>query len=156
MAGRCHIESVLVVAGPQDELSKGVGRGRPNTRSTREGDRSEITVFPRCRPYRTVFSGDSAIPESRATGATISQITRDCNRPVDVGRGFPTVQSAKRGPQPRCGKRGSRGNLDASGQWYYTTKPIRTLAKILPMSNAASSRPDVGDVLFASCASCAC
>ena len=35
----------LAVTGPQDEPSKGGGRGRPNIRSTREGDRSEITVF---------------------------------------------------------------------------------------------------------------
>ena len=115
----------LAVTGPQDELSKGGGRGRANTRSTREGDRSEITVFRRIRPYRTVFSGDSAIPESRATGATTSPITRDCNRPIDEGTGCPTVQSVKRGREPRCGKRGWRGNRDAPRQCHSTTKAIR-------------------------------
>ena len=115
----------LAVTGPQDEPSKGGARGRPNTRSTREGDRSKIIVFRRCRPYRTVFSGDSAIPQSRATGATTSPITRDCNRPIDEGRGCPTVQSVKRERKPRCGKRGWRGNRDAPRQWHSTTKAIR-------------------------------
>ena len=115
----------LAVNGPQDEPSRGGGRGRPNTRSTREGDRSENTVFRRCRPYRTVFSGESTIPESRATGATTSPITRDCNRPIDEGRSCPTVQSVKRGRDPRCRKRGWRGNRDAPRQWHSTTKAIR-------------------------------
>ena len=115
----------FAVTGPLDEASNGGGRGRPTTRSTREGDRNEIIVFRRCRQYRTVFSGDSAIPESRATGATTSPITRDCNRPLDEGRGCPTVQSVKRGREPRCGKRGWRGNRDASRQWHSTTKAIR-------------------------------
>jgi len=74
----------------------GERRGRPKPRSAREGDRSEITIFQRCRPYRTGLSGDSAIPESRATGATTSPIARDCHRPVDEVRGLPTVQSVKR------------------------------------------------------------
>jgi len=39
-----------------------------------------------------VIQGDSAIPGSRATGATTSMITRDCDRPVDEGKGLPTVQ----------------------------------------------------------------
>jgi len=60
-----------------------------------EGDRSEITIFRRCQPYRTGLSGDSAIPEIRATGATTSPIAQDCNQPVDEVRGLPTVESAK-------------------------------------------------------------
>jgi len=52
----------------------GERRGRPKPRSTREGDQSEIMIFRQCRPYRTGLSGDSAIPESRATGATTSPI----------------------------------------------------------------------------------
>ena len=55
-------------------------------------DRNEITTFRRCRPYRTVIQGDSAIPGSRATGATTSTITRDCDRPIDERKGLPTVQ----------------------------------------------------------------
>ena len=59
------------------------------TRSTREGNQSEITVFLRCRQYRTEISGDSAIPESRATRATTSPITRDWNRPIDEVKALP-------------------------------------------------------------------
>ena len=115
----------LAVTRRQDEPSKGGGRGRPNTRTTREGDRSEITVFRRYLPYRIVFSGDSAIQESRATGATTSQITPDGNRPIDEGRVSPTVQGVKRGREPRCGKRGWRSNCDAPRQWHSTTNAIR-------------------------------
>jgi len=57
----------------------------------------EITIVRRCRPYPTGLSGDSAIPESRATGATTSPIARYCDRPVDEVRGLPTIQSVKRG-----------------------------------------------------------
>ena len=115
----------LAVTGPQDEPSRGGGRGSPNTRSTREGDLNEITVFPRSQPYRAVFSRESSIPESRATGATTSLITRDCNPPIDEGRGCPTVQSVKQGREPRCRKWGWRGNRDAPRQWHSTTKAIR-------------------------------
>jgi len=75
----------------------GERRGRPKPRSTQEGDRSESTIFQRCRPCRTGLSGDSAIPESRATGAFTSPIARECHRPVDKVRGLPTVQSVNRG-----------------------------------------------------------
>ena len=68
----------------------------PTPRSTREGDQNGITAFRRCRLYRNRLSGDSAIPESRATGATTSPITRDGDRPIDEVTGLPTVQSAKR------------------------------------------------------------
>jgi len=39
-----------------------------------------------------VIQGGNAIPGSRATGATTSTITRDCNRPIDERQGLPTVQ----------------------------------------------------------------
>jgi len=39
-----------------------------------------------------VIQGDSAIPGSRATGATTSTITRNCDRPIDQRKGLPTVQ----------------------------------------------------------------
>jgi len=55
-------------------------------------DRNEITTFRQCRLYRTVIPGDSAIPGSRATGATTSTITRDCDRPIDARQGLPTEQ----------------------------------------------------------------
>ena len=47
-AGMPH-EQCLAVTRPQDEPSREGGRGRDNTRSTRKGDRGEITVFRRCR-----------------------------------------------------------------------------------------------------------
>jgi len=75
----------------------GERRGRPKPRSAREGDPSEITTFRRCRLYRRGLSRGSAIPESRATGATTSPIARDCNRPIDEVRGLPSVQSVKQG-----------------------------------------------------------
>jgi len=58
----------------QQNRRSGEGRGRHKQRSSREGNRSEITIFQRYRPYQTGLSGDSAIPESRATGATTSPI----------------------------------------------------------------------------------
>jgi len=63
-----------------------------STRSTRGEDRNERRTFRRCRPYRTVIQGDSAIPGSRATGATTSTITPACDRPIDERKGLPTVQ----------------------------------------------------------------
>jgi len=39
-----------------------------------------------------VIQGDSAVPGSRATGATSSTITRDCHRPIDERKELPTVQ----------------------------------------------------------------
>ena len=84
----------------------GVGCNRDRGRSPSEGgrgvsyqvevrgreNRNEITTFRRCRPYRTVIQGDSAIPGSRATGATTSTITRDCDRAIDERKALPTVQ----------------------------------------------------------------
>ena len=68
---------------------RGGRRGRPNNEKY-EGRRPKRDhSFRRCRPYRTVFSGDSAIQESRTTGATTSPITRDCNRPIDEVKGLP-------------------------------------------------------------------
>ena len=88
----------------------------PTPRSTREGDRSEITVFRQCRPYRNRLSGDSAIPESRATGATTSPITRDCDRPIDEGEGLPTVQSAKRGQRNTVRRKRGKSNRQTPRQ----------------------------------------
>jgi len=84
---------VLAVTEPRDEDQVKEGRGEPNQVEVRgREDRNEITTFRRCRPYRTVIQGDSAIPGSRATGATTSTITRDCNPPIDERKGLPTVQ----------------------------------------------------------------
>ena len=55
-------------------------------------DRNKITTFRQCRTYTTVIQGGSAIPKSRATGATTSTITRECDRPIDERKGLPTVQ----------------------------------------------------------------
>jgi len=69
----------------------GEGCARSN-RSTREGGPKRDHDFRQCRPYRTVFQGGSAIPEGRATGATTSTITLDCDRPIDERKGLPPVQ----------------------------------------------------------------
>ena len=112
----------LAISWPPDEtVESGERRGRPNTRSTREGDRNEITAFRRCRPYRPMFSGGSAIPESRATGATTSPIARDCDRPIDEGRGCLTMQNVQRGQRnevqrsrEECNRKTSRQRLPES------------------------------------------
>jgi len=84
---------VLAVTEPRDEDQVREGKGVPDQIEVRgKQDRSEITPFPRCRPYRTVIQGDSAIPGSRGTGATTSTITRDCDRPIDERKGLPTLQ----------------------------------------------------------------
>jgi len=84
---------VLAVTEPRDEDQVREGRGVPDQVEVRgREDRNEITTFRRCRPYRSVIQGDSAIPGSRATGATTSTITQDCDRPIDERKGLPTVQ----------------------------------------------------------------
>jgi len=84
---------VLAVTKPRDEDQVRGGRGAPNQVEVRgKKDRNEIMTFQRCLLYRTVIQGDSAIPGSRATGATTSTITRDCNRPIDERKGLLTVQ----------------------------------------------------------------
>ena len=116
----------LAISWPPDEtVASGERRGRPNTRSTREGDRNEITVFRRCRPYRPMFSGDSAIPESRATGATTSPIARDCDRPIDGGRGCPTVQNVKRGQRNEVRGSGEECNRETPRQRLPESNAIR-------------------------------
>ena len=83
----------LAVTEPRDEDQVREGRGEPNQVEVRgREDRSEITTFRRCRPYRTVIQEDSALPGSRATGATTSTIARDCDRPIDERKGLLTVQ----------------------------------------------------------------
>jgi len=62
---------VLAVTEPRDEDQVREGKGVPDQIEVRgKEDRKEITTFRRCRPYRRVIQGHSAIPESRATGAT--------------------------------------------------------------------------------------
>ena len=97
MVVRCKRERaervVLAVTEPRDKDQVGEGRAAPDQIEVRgKEDRREITTFCRCRPDRTVIQGDSAIPGSRATGATTSTITRDCDRPIDERKGLPTVQ----------------------------------------------------------------
>ena len=94
MPGRPNrVGGVLGVTGPRDEDQVRGGRGEPNQVEVRgREDRKKITTFGRCRPYRTVIQGDSAVPGGRATGATTSTITRDCDRPIDERKGLPTVK----------------------------------------------------------------
>ena len=74
-------------------------------------DRNGITTFRRCRPYQTVIPGDSAIPGSRATGATTSTITRDCDRPIDDEKGVADRANVKRGSETSAEK-GGNGNRE--------------------------------------------
>jgi len=84
---------VLAVTEPQDEDQVREGKGVPDQIEVRgQEDRSEITTFRRCQPYRTVIQGDSAITGRRATGATTSTIAQDCDRPIEERTGLPTVQ----------------------------------------------------------------
>jgi len=84
---------VLAVTEPRYEDQVGEGKGVPDQVEVRgKEDRGEITTLRRCRPYRTVIRRISAIPGSRATGATTSTITRNCDRPIDQRKGLPTVQ----------------------------------------------------------------
>ena len=81
------------VTEPLDEDQVRGGKGVPNQKKVLEReDRNEITTFRQCRPYRTVIQRDSAIPDSRVTGATTWTITRDCDQPIDKRKGLPTVQ----------------------------------------------------------------
>jgi len=84
---------VLAVTEPRDEDQMRERKGVPNRVKVRgREDRNESTTFRRCRPYRTVIQGDSAIPGRRATGDTTSTITRDCDRPIEERKGLPTMQ----------------------------------------------------------------
>ena len=69
-----------------ERRERNTGDERSNPRSTREGGPKLGHDFSTSRTYRTMMPGDSAIPGSRATGATTSTITRDCDRPIDEGR----------------------------------------------------------------------
>jgi len=84
---------VLAVTEPRDEYQVREWQGAPDQIAVRgKEDQNEISTFRRCQPYRPDIQGDSAIPWSRASGATTSTITRDCDRPIDEGKGLPTVQ----------------------------------------------------------------
>jgi len=83
----------LALSEPRDEDQVRGGRCVPNQVEVRQQkDPNEITTFRRCRQYRTVIQGDSAIIGSRASGATTSTITQDWDRPIDKTMGLPTVQ----------------------------------------------------------------
>jgi len=70
----------LAVTEPRDEDQVRERKGVPNRVEVRgREDRNDITTFRRCRPNRTVIQEDSAIPGRRATGATTSTITQDCD-----------------------------------------------------------------------------
>jgi len=84
---------VLAVTEPRDEDQVREWKGITDQIEVRgKEDRNEITTFRRCRLYRTVIQGGSAIPGSRASGATTSTLTRDCDRPIDERKGLRTVQ----------------------------------------------------------------
>ena len=94
-------EGILAVTEARDEDQVRGGRGVPNQVEVREReDGNEITTFRRCQPYRTMMQGDSAVPWSRATGATTSTIPRDCDQPIDERKGLQTVQMLSEGAKP--------------------------------------------------------
>jgi len=51
--------------------------GSPNNREVRTRRNETGSQFFACRPYRSCNSGESAIPESRATRATTSPLVRN-------------------------------------------------------------------------------
>jgi len=108
VAGRQSVRAgwgVLAVTEPGDEDQVREGKGVPDQIEVRgKEDQNEITTFRRCRLYRTVIQGGSAIPGSRATGATTSTITRDCDRPIHEGKGFADRANAKRDSEAGAGK----------------------------------------------------
>jgi len=96
---------VLAVTEPRDEDQVRGGRGVPSQVEVRgREDRNAITTFRQCRPYRTVIQGDSPIPGSRATGGTTWTITQDCDRPIDEGKGVPTMQMLSK-PAKQVGRK---------------------------------------------------
>ena len=116
----------MAVTWPPDETVGEEGGGvDPTPRSATEGDRNEITAFRGCRPYRNRLSGDSAIPENRATGATTSPMTRDCDRPIDEGKGLPPVQRAKRGQRNTVRREERESNRETPRQRLPVDNAIR-------------------------------
>ena len=63
----------------QADLTRGKreGEGSPNNREVRTRRTETGSQFFKCRPYRSCNSGESAIPERRATRATTSPIVRN-------------------------------------------------------------------------------
>ena len=86
----------LAVTEPRE---RNTGHERNHPRSRREAGPKRGHDFSTSRPYRKMMPGESAIPGSRATGATTSTITRDCDRPIDEGR------RPREGPTMRPGRR---------------------------------------------------
>jgi len=63
----------------QADLTRGKREeeGLPNNRDVRTRRTETGSQFFECQPYRSCNSGESAIPESRATRATTSPIVRN-------------------------------------------------------------------------------
>ena len=104
---------------------RNTGHESNDPRSTREGGPKRGHDFSTSRPYRTMMPGDSAIPGSKATGATSSTITRDCDRPIDEGEGLPTVQSAKRGQRNTVRREERKSNRETPRQRLPVDNAIR-------------------------------
>ena len=81
----------------QADLTRGQREreGSPRTKKYEHGGPRRGHDFSKNPPYRPCISGESAIPESRATRATTSPITRNCDRVLTMEGGLPTVQIAK-------------------------------------------------------------
>ena len=75
------------------EAGEGRLAGHQEVRTRRTETRSQ---FFEHRPYGPSISGESAMPESRATRATTSLMTRSCDRVLTIEEGLPAVQVAKR------------------------------------------------------------
>jgi len=69
--------------------------GWPRTKKYKHGGPRRGHDFSKNQPDRPCTSGESAIPESRATRATTSPITGSCDHVLTMEGGLPTVQIAK-------------------------------------------------------------
>jgi len=105
-AGRGSTVQADLMRGKREE------EGSPNNREVQTRRMETGSQFFECRPYRCCNSGDSAIPESRATRATTSPIVRPLRPPVDGGRRVAARAKRQARRVARCGVKGR--NINAS------------------------------------------
>jgi len=69
--------------------------GSPDTKKYEQGGPRRGHDFSKYQRYQPSISGESAIPESQATRAPTSPITRSCDHVLTMEVGLPTVQIAR-------------------------------------------------------------
>jgi len=136
----------------------GSGRGRVvsnqevHTRWTETGSR-----FFECQPYRPSNSGESAIPESRATRATTSPIARNERPCVDDGKRVADCANRQAKHVAKCGLRGRSINASELKR-RQNQEPVGGEAKdprdrrgkdgcVVLLGRSHQGRPEAGDTL---------